>query len=105
MLIYLKQSLDKKYFEPIQPNTFRQYKFSFVLPGPFLTNCPTCPFFQLWSNVNAILCVCVSNCVLYETNVGMMGSGKTTIGQILSEVLGYSFFDRFVTRFLLYILL
>ncbi|KAK1403766.1 Shikimate kinase [Heracleum sosnowskyi] len=25
--------------------------------------------------------------------VGMMGSGKTTIGKILSEVLGYSFFD------------
>ncbi|CAL5374074.1 unnamed protein product [Camellia sinensis] len=25
--------------------------------------------------------------------VGMMGSGKTTIGRILSEVLGYSFFD------------
>lgn len=25
--------------------------------------------------------------------VGMMGSGKTTIGQILSKVLGYSFFD------------
>ncbi|OAY72431.1 Shikimate kinase 3, chloroplastic [Ananas comosus] len=28
--------------------------------------------------------------------VGMMGSGKTTVGKILSEVLGYSFFDRFV---------
>ncbi|MCL7039333.1 hypothetical protein MKW94_020133 [Papaver nudicaule] len=25
--------------------------------------------------------------------VGMMGSGKTTVGKILSEVLGYSFFD------------
>ncbi|KAK8940760.1 hypothetical protein KSP39_PZI010297 [Platanthera zijinensis] len=25
--------------------------------------------------------------------VGMMGSGKTTVGEILSEVLGYSFFD------------
>ncbi|XP_042489612.1 shikimate kinase, chloroplastic-like isoform X2 [Macadamia integrifolia] len=25
--------------------------------------------------------------------VGMMGSGKTTVGRILSEVLGYSFFD------------
>ncbi|KAL8119457.1 hypothetical protein AgCh_016831 [Apium graveolens] len=24
----------------------------------------------------------------------MMGSGKTTVGQIVSEVLGYSFFDR-----------
>ena len=26
----------------------------------------------------------------------MMGSGKTTVGKILAEVLGYSFFDRFV---------
>lgn len=26
-----------------------------------------------------------------------MGSGKTTVGKILSEVLGYSFFDRFVS--------
>jgi len=26
----------------------------------------------------------------------MMGSGKTTVGKILSEVLGYSFFDRSV---------
>ncbi|GJN26273.1 hypothetical protein PR202_gb14194 [Eleusine coracana subsp. coracana] len=26
--------------------------------------------------------------------VGMMGSGKTTVGKILAEVLGYSFFDR-----------
>lgn len=25
-----------------------------------------------------------------------MGSGKTTVGKILAEVLGYSFFDRFV---------
>eukprot|EP00268_Persea_americana_P049509 TRINITY_DN5311_c0_g1_i4.p1 TRINITY_DN5311_c0_g1~~TRINITY_DN5311_c0_g1_i4.p1 ORF type:complete len:164 (-),score=23.63 TRINITY_DN5311_c0_g1_i4:1058-1549(-) len=25
--------------------------------------------------------------------VGMMGSGKTTVGKILSQVLGYSFFD------------
>ncbi|KAK1289443.1 hypothetical protein QJS10_CPB18g01316 [Acorus calamus] len=25
--------------------------------------------------------------------IGMMGSGKTTVGKILSEVLGYSFFD------------
>ncbi|KAF5957843.1 hypothetical protein HYC85_005068 [Camellia sinensis] len=31
--------------------------------------------------------------------VGMMGSGKTTIGRILSEVLGYSFFDWFVVIF------
>lgn len=29
-------------------------------------------------------------------NIGMMGSGKTTVGKILSEVLGYSFFDRFM---------
>jgi len=28
--------------------------------------------------------------------VGMMGSGKSTVGKIMSEVLGYSFFDRFV---------
>ena len=28
-------------------------------------------------------------------NVGMMGSGKTTVGKIIAEVLGYSFFDRF----------
>jgi shikimate kinase len=27
---------------------------------------------------------------------GMMGSGKSTVGKILAEVLGYSFFDRFV---------
>lgn len=27
--------------------------------------------------------------------VGMMGSGKTTVGKIIAEVLGYSFFDRF----------
>lgn len=33
-------------------------------------------------------------------NAGMMGSGKTTVGKILSEVLGYSFFDRFVIAFL-----
>lgn len=34
----------------------------------------------------------------YRTwNAGMMGSGKTTVGKILSQVLGYSFFDRFVT--------
>ena len=26
----------------------------------------------------------------------MMGSGKSTVGKILAEVLGYSFFDRFV---------
>lgn len=26
----------------------------------------------------------------------MMGSGKTTVGKIMSQVLGYSFFDRFV---------
>jgi len=25
-----------------------------------------------------------------------MGSGKTTVGKILAEVLGYSFFDRSV---------
>ena len=25
----------------------------------------------------------------------MMGSGKTTVGKIIAEVLGYSFFDRF----------
>jgi len=29
---------------------------------------------------------------------GMMGSGKTTVGNILAEVLGYYFFDRFVSR-------
>ncbi|XP_076917617.1 shikimate kinase, chloroplastic-like [Bidens hawaiensis] len=34
---------------------------------------------------------CLSGKCIYL--VGMMGSGKTTIGQILSEVLGYSFFD------------
>lgn len=35
---------------------------------------------------------------LYGTwNAGMMGSGKTTVGKILSRVLGYSFYDRFVT--------
>ncbi|XP_020961272.1 shikimate kinase, chloroplastic-like [Arachis ipaensis] len=28
--------------------------------------------------------------------VGMMGSGKTTVGKILSQVLCYSFFDRLV---------
>lgn len=27
---------------------------------------------------------------------GLMGSGKTTVGKILSLVLSYSFFDRFV---------
>ncbi|KAI3825078.1 hypothetical protein L1987_06554 [Smallanthus sonchifolius] len=35
--------------------------------------------------------LCLSGRCIYL--VGMMGSGKTTIGQILSEVLGYSFFD------------
>ena len=25
----------------------------------------------------------------------MMGSGKTTVGKMIAEVLGYSFFDRF----------
>ncbi|KAI3699063.1 hypothetical protein L2E82_43069 [Cichorium intybus] len=34
---------------------------------------------------------CLSGRCIYL--VGMMGSGKTTIGQILSEVLDYSFFD------------
>ncbi|KAK1423108.1 hypothetical protein QVD17_18403 [Tagetes erecta] len=34
---------------------------------------------------------CLSGRCIYL--VGMMGSGKTTIGHILSEVLGYSFFD------------
>jgi hypothetical protein len=29
-------------------------------------------------------------------NAGMMGSGKTTVGKILSQVIGYSFSDRFV---------
>jgi shikimate kinase len=33
-------------------------------------------------------------CALLFT--GMMGSGKTTVGKILAEVMGYSFFDRFV---------
>jgi shikimate kinase len=28
---------------------------------------------------------------------GMMGSGKSTVGKIMSEVLGYSFFDRSVS--------
>lgn len=30
----------------------------------------------------------------------MMGSGKTTVGRILSDVLSYSFFDRFVVMLL-----
>ena len=34
-------------------------------------------------------CVCVC--------AGMMGSGKSTVGKIMSEVLGYSFFDRSVS--------
>ncbi|KAF9611125.1 hypothetical protein IFM89_027069 [Coptis chinensis] len=33
----------------------------------------------------------LSGCCIYL--VGMMGSGKTTVGKILSEVLGYSFLD------------
>lgn len=28
-------------------------------------------------------------------NLGMMGSGKTTVGKILSDALGYSFVDRY----------
>lgn len=29
-------------------------------------------------------------------NTGMMGSGKTTVGKLMSKVLGYSFFDWYV---------
>ncbi|KAF8377232.1 hypothetical protein HHK36_030606 [Tetracentron sinense] len=35
----------------------------------------------------------VEDDVLDDQFLGMMGSGKTTVGKILSEVLGYSFFD------------
>lgn len=31
----------------------------------------------------------------------MMGSGKTTVGKVLSGVLGYSFFDWFVLKLLI----
>lgn len=31
----------------------------------------------------------------------MMGSGKTTVGKILSQAINYSFIDRFVVRLLL----
>jgi len=29
-------------------------------------------------------------------NTGMMGSGKTTVGKLMSKVLGYTFFDWYV---------
>lgn len=34
--------------------------------------------------------------ILNLINAGMMGSGKTTVGKILSELLSYSFFDWLV---------
>lgn len=37
---------------------------------------------------------------LHGTNVflvGMMGCGKSTVGRILSDALGYAFFDRYVS--------
>lgn len=36
-------------------------------------------------------------------NSGMMGSGKTTVGRILSEALGYSFTDRLVISLCMYV--
>lgn len=36
-------------------------------------------------------------------NSGMMGSGKTTVGRILSEALGYCFVDRLVILLSLYV--
>jgi Shikimate kinase len=34
--------------------------------------------------------------LLFLIYAGLMGSGKTTVGKIVGEVLGYSVFDRFV---------
>ncbi|KAK8671030.1 hypothetical protein V6N13_037641 [Hibiscus sabdariffa] len=31
-----------------------------------------------------------------KTSSGLMGSGKTTVGKILSHILSYSFYDRFI---------
>jgi tRNA splicing ligase len=42
------------------------------------------------------MCIYLYNELVCFIEIGMMGSGKTTVGKILSEVLGYSFFDRFV---------
>lgn len=36
-------------------------------------------------------------------NSGMMGSGKTTVGRILSDALGYCFVDRLVILLSLYV--
>ena len=56
-----------------------------------------------------LYCDCYKECpLLDETAIfefmideclcaGMMGSGKSTVGKIMSEVLGYSFFDRSVS--------
>lgn len=53
------------------------------------------PHHQFTSNPSFIPSSQYDICVLWYA--GMMGSGKTTVGKILSEVLGYSFFDRFVS--------
>jgi shikimate kinase len=58
------------------------------LVGQFLTP------HELYTWVNPIIWYCKYNsCIQLYT--GMMGSGKTTVGKIIAEVLGYSFFDRF----------
>ena len=38
----------------------------------------------------------IANIIFWIRNAGMMGSGKTTVGKILSQVLSYLFFDRLV---------
>jgi hypothetical protein len=37
----------------------------------------------------------VTDCFFGVGFIGMMGSGKTTVGRVLSKSLGYYFFDRY----------
>lgn len=63
-----------------------------------------CVFLVGWfSNLNFVFLDCISACNCnFNSNEfefsGMMGSGKTTVGEILSDTLDYTFADRLVSR-------
>jgi adenylylsulfate kinase-like enzyme len=44
---------------------------------------------------NSVFIWLISLKLLFLIYAGLMGSGKTTVGKIVGEVLGYSVFDRF----------